>query len=140
MSKSISFHSEGVDFHLDNEKKIVSWIKKSIKNESKNLGELSYIFCSDDYLLNLNQQYLNHNTYTDIITFDYTEKGVISGDIFISIDRVKENATKYKVNYSIELARVIIHGALHLMGYKDKKPTEKEVMRSKEDFYLTLLQ
>lgn len=139
MSKIITFHSEDIDFHLDNEKNITKWIKSSIKKESKKVGEISYIFCSDEYLLKLNQEYLNHDTYTDIITFDYTEGETISSDIFISIDRVKENSIKFKTSFDKELSRVIIHGILHLIGYKDKASQDKEQMRSKEDFYLTLL-
>ena len=139
MSTLINFHSEDVDFHLVNEKKRIKWIKDSIKNEAKKVGEISYIFCSDEYLHKMNLEYLNHDTYTDIITFDYTEENIVSGDIFISIDRVKENAIKFKTLFEKELSRVIIHGALHLMGYKDKSAQEKEQMRSKEDFYLTLL-
>ena len=138
MSSSIHFHSEEVDFHLVNEKKTIKWIKDSIKNETKNVGEISYIFCSDEYLHKMNLEYLNHDTFTDIITFDYTEENIVSGDIFISIDRIKENATKFKTVFENELSRVIIHGVLHLMGYKDKSAQEKEQMRSKEDFYLTL--
>lgn len=138
MLSSITFHSEDVDFHLVNEKKTIKWIKDSIKNETKIVGEISYIFCSDEYLHKMNLEYLNHDTFTDIITFDYTEENIISGDIFISIDRVKENATKFKTTFEGELSRVIIHGVLHLMGYKDKSAQEKEQMRSKEDFYLTL--
>jgi len=141
---SIYFHSEDVDFHLVNEKKTIKWIKNSIKNEAKTVGEISYIFCSDEYLHKMNLEYLNHDTFTDIITFDYTEENIVSGDIFISIDRVKENATKFNTSinsaqaFESELSRVIIHGVLHLMGYKDKSAQEKEQMRSKEDFYLTL--
>ena len=138
MLSSIHFHSEDVDFHLVNEKKTIKWIKDSIKNETKNVGEISYIFCSDEYLHKMNLEYLNHDTFTDIITFDYTGENIVSGDIFISIDRVKENATKFKTTFEGELSRVIIHGVLHLMGYKDKSAQEKEQMRSKEDFYLTL--
>lgn len=139
MSSSITFHSEDIDFHLVNEKKRIKWIKDSIKNEAKSVGEISYIFCSDEYLHKMNLEYLNHDTYTDIITFDYTEENIVSGDIFISIDRVKENAIKFKTVFENELSRVIIHGVLHLMGYKDKTPQQKEQMRTKEDFYLTLL-
>lgn len=138
MSSSINFHSEDVDFYLVNEKKTIKWIKDSIKNEAKTVGEISYIFCSDGYLHKINLEYLNHDTFTDIITFDYTEGNIVSGDIFISIDRVKENAAKFKTVFENELSRVIIHGVLHLMGYKDKSAQEKEQMRSKEDFYLTL--
>jgi probable rRNA maturation factor len=144
LSSSIHFHSEDVDFHLVNDKKTIKWIKDSIKNEAKTVGEISYIFCSDEYLHKMNLEYLNHDTFTDIITFDYTEENIVSGDIFISIDRVKENATKFNTSinsvqaFEGELSRVIIHGVLHLMGYKDKSAQEKEQMRSKEDFYLTL--
>lgn len=139
MPQNITFHSEDVDFHLVNEKQIINWLKNAVKNEGKTVSELSYIFCSDDYLHKMNLEYLKHDTYTDIITFDYTEGIVVGGDIFISIDRVKENALKFKTEFSTELSRVIIHGVLHLVGYKDKTTKEKEVMRSKEDFYLTLL-
>jgi len=100
---------------------------------------LNYIFCSDTYLHKINLEYLKHDTLTDIITFDYSEKKQISGDIFISIDRIKENAPKFNQSTDIELNRVLIHGVLHLLGYKDKTPKEKETMRAKEDFYLTLL-
>jgi len=139
LPQNITFHSEDVDFHLVNEKQIINWLKNAVKNEGKTVSELSYIFCSDDYLHKMNLEYLKHDTYTDIITFDYTEGIVVGGDIFISIDRVKENALKFKTEFSTELSRVIIHGVLHLVGYKDKTTKEKEVMRSKEDFYLTLL-
>lgn len=138
MSLSISFHSEDVDFQLENEQQILDWIKNTIQQEAKSATEISYIFCTDEYLYQMNLEYLNHDTYTDIITFDYTEKSVVSGDIFISIDRVKENAIKFKTTFKNELSRVIIHGVLHLLGYKDKTPEQKQVMRSKEDFYLTL--
>lgn len=138
MSLSISFHSEDVDFQLENEQQIIDWIKNTIQQEAKSATEISYIFCSDEYLYQMNLAYLNHDTYTDIITFDYTENSVVSGDIFISIDRVKENAIKFKTTFKNELSRVIIHGVLHLLGYKDKTPEQKQVMRSKEDFYLTL--
>ncbi len=139
MPQIISFHSEDVDFHLVNEKQIIKWIKNSVKNEGKTISELSYIFCSDEYLHKMNLEYLNHDTYTDIITFDYTEGNIVSGDIFISIDRVKENALEFNTEFLNELSRVTIHGVLHLAGYKDKTTKEKELMRSKEDFYLTLL-
>lgn len=139
MPQNITFHSEDVDFHLVNEKQIINWLKNAVKNEGKTVSELSYIFCSDDYLHKMNLEYLKHDTYTDIITFDYTEGIVVGGDIFISIDRVKENALKFKTEFLNELSRVIVHGVLHLVGYKDKTTKEKGLMRSKEDFYLTLL-
>lgn len=139
MPQNITFHSEDVDFHLVNEKQLIKWLQNTIKSEGKTVSELSYIFCSDDYLHKMNLEYLNHDTYTDIITFDYTEGSVVGGDIFISIDRVKENALKFKTEFLNELSRVIVHGVLHLVGYKDKTTKEKGLMRSKEDFYLTLL-
>jgi probable rRNA maturation factor len=115
--------------------------KKLILNlfnsENMQLKNLKYIFCSDEYLLEINKQYLNHNTLTDIITFPLSEHGnPVSGEIYISIPRVKENAEKYKVEYQTELLRVIIHGALHLCGYSDKNKTQIKQMRSKEDYYL----
>lgn len=139
MSSSISFHSEDVDFQLENEQKLIDWINITIQQEEKSATEITYVFCSDEYLYQMNLDYLNHDTYTDIITFDYTENLFVSGDIFISIDRVKENAIKFNTTFLNELSRVIIHGVLHLVGYKDKTTEQKQVMRSKEDFYLTLL-
>lgn len=139
MSSSISFHSEDVDFQLENEQKLIDWINSTIQQEEKSATEITYVFCSDEYLYQMNLDYLNHDTYTDIITFDYTENSFVSGDIFISIDRVKENAFKFNTTFLNELSRVIIHGVLHLVGYKDKTTEQKQVMRSKEDFYLTLL-
>jgi probable rRNA maturation factor len=133
----IAFFEEGISYKLKHKTAIKAWVTDTIKAEGYKLKELTYIFCSDSYLLNLNQQYLDHDTYTDIITFDNsdTEK-VILGDIFISIDRVKENAIKYNIPISDELHRVIIHGALHLLGYTDKSATNKKKMTLKEDFYL----
>jgi probable rRNA maturation factor len=107
-----------------------------IKNEHKQPGDVSVIFCSDDYLLKINEQYLNHNYYTDIVTFDYVENSVISGDLFISVHRVEENASQLGITFEEELYRVVFHGLLHLCGYKDKTIAEKELMREKEDFYL----
>jgi rRNA maturation RNase YbeY len=136
---SISFFSEDIDFIFNNESLCVSWLEKSIKNEGKIAGDLSFVFCDDEYLHKINLQYLKHDTYTDIITFDYTEANIIAGDIFISIDRVKENATAFNTLFENELSRVIIHGVLHLVGYKDKTEEESTLMRAKEDFYLNLL-
>ena len=107
-----------------------------IQNEGKTFGDISVIFCSDEYLLKINEQYLDHNYYTDIVTFDYVENAVISGDLFISVDRVAENAEKYGNPFIEELHRVIIHGVLHLVGYNDKTVKEQSLMREKEDFYL----
>ena len=138
METNIYYHSE-CDFQIQNEVSISKWLKDSIANENKELGEINYIFCEDNYLLKKNQEYLNHNTLTDIITFDYSEGNKLSADIFISVERVKENAVIFAVSFEQELKRVIIHGILHLMGYKDKSEEESKIMRSKEDFYLSRL-
>ena len=133
----ILYNSE-TDFVLDQADNISSWIAKTIESEGKNEGDISYIFCGDDYLLEINFKYLKHNTLTDIISFDYTDEDLISGDIFISIDRVKENSEKFNVSFQDELHRVMIHGILHFCGYKDKTKEEEQLMRSKEDYYLSL--
>jgi|ERR1044072_192947 rRNA maturation RNase YbeY len=136
---SILFFSEDLDFSLPHPRKTSSWIKDSIKREKKKLSALNFIFCSDEYLGGINIQYLNHKTYTDIVTFDSSETpGLLEGDIFISIDRVKENAEKFNCSFDEELHRVIIHGVLHLIGYTDKSPAKKSLMRKKEDAYLSL--
>lgn len=111
-------------------------IEKLINKENKTPGDISVIFCSDDYLLEINKSHLNHDYYTDIITFNYVENNVISGDLFISIDRIKENADKFVVSFKEELYRVILHGILHLVGYDDKSDDQKKVMREKENYYL----
>jgi probable rRNA maturation factor len=137
---AIQFFSEKTRFKLKNPRKTASWIKSVIKAEDKALISLNYIFCSDEHLRGINVEYLNHKTYTDIITFNYNpSKAEIEGEIYISIDRVKENAEKFKVEFEIELHRVIIHGVLHLIGYNDKTKTQKSLMREKEDSYLSLL-
>lgn len=134
---SIGFFEEDISYNLKNKNKVKLWIKDTIAAEGFKLGDLSYIFCSDPYLLQINLQYLDHDTYTDIITFDNSEKdGVITGDIFISIDRIRENAAKFNQPVTDELHRVIIHGALHLLGYTDKTPGAKKKMTQKEDCYL----
>lgn len=137
-SDFISFTKEDVRFRFLYKDSITKWIKEAIKKEGGNPGYINYIFTSDTFLLNLNKEYLNHHTLTDIITFDYSEEEIES-DIFISIDRVKENALRFKCSFYHELCRVMIHGALHLLGYKDKSEKEKAVMRKKEDEYLSLL-
>lgn len=128
----ISFNYES-DFILEQEDVYASWIETIIESENKILGEISYIFCDDDYLHNINMQYLNHDTLTDIISFDYTEGDIISGDIFISIERVKDNASDFDVSFNEELKRVLAHGVLHYCGYKDKSDAEALLMRSKEE-------
>lgn len=127
------------EFKLANADEITDWIKATIANENHKLEEISYIFCDDEYLVEKNVKYLNHNTLTDIISFDYSVGKIISGDIFISIERVKENATIFKVSLEQELHRVIIHGILHYCGYHDKTDDEKKEMRSKENCYLSKL-
>ncbi|MFT3949623.1 MAG: rRNA maturation RNase YbeY [Agriterribacter sp.] len=120
---------------LTNRNKLKLFIQQLFKKEKISLGSLQYIFCSDDFLLDINKQYLKHNYYTDIITFNLGEK-VVDGEIYVSIDRVKDNAETYKTSFKRELHRVIFHGALHLCGYKDKLNEEIEVMRAKEERYL----
>ncbi|WP_299159563.1 rRNA maturation RNase YbeY [uncultured Eudoraea sp.] len=128
----INYHYEG-KFHLEDSNKYTSWIKNILESENAQLGELSYIFCTDEYLIELNQKYLKHNSYTDIITFDYSEKDIISGEIYISVDRVRENALHFNEEFNKELQRVMAHGVLHLLGYKDKTEKEREKMRTKEN-------
>ena len=113
------------------------WLNQVISNEAKEEGDISYIFCDDDYLLEKNIRFLNHNTLTDVITFDYCEGNSVSGDIFISIERVKENSEVFKVDFLTELNRVMVHGLLHLLGYKDKTERESNLMRKKENYYLS---
>ncbi|MFT5778320.1 MAG: putative rRNA maturation factor [Crocinitomicaceae bacterium] len=117
----------------------VSWLTKVCVMERVELGELSLIFCSDEYLLNMNKEHLNHDYYTDIITFDYSESGVVSGDLFISLERVKENADHLKELFNVERNRVVVHGLLHLIGYRDKSVEEKVEMRERESAALALI-
>lgn len=128
----IEYHYE-LEFKLDQEDKYTSWIKRLAETENKSIGDLTYIFCDDAYLIEMNRQYLDHDTYTDIITFDYTEGTILGGDIFISIERVKENALEFGVDFQDELLRVMAHGILHLSGYKDKEVEDVQLMRSKEN-------
>lgn len=123
---------------LKNRTILKQWIKLVIENNNKKVGEIAYIFCSDEQLLEINKEFLNHDYYTDIITFDYSETDVVSGDMFISIDRIKDNAKILGVAYQEELHRVIIHGILHLLGNKDKTETESENMRKLEDECLSV--
>ncbi len=134
---SVSFASEQTEYSISNQPETTSWFISVCKSEQKNLSELTYIFCSDDYLLELNQKHLCHDYYTDVITFDYSDEKTVSGDVFISIDRVIDNAASVGVPVREELDRIMIHGLLHLLGYKDKSAEEKERMTHKEDFYLS---
>lgn len=139
--KCIFFFNEApVSYTLRHKTKIRQWIHSVAEQENNQIIQLNYIFCSDEYLLQMNEKYLNHDTYTDIISFDNSEKnGVVEGDIFISIERVKENALVFKVPFTHELYRVLVHGVLHLCGYADKSKIEKKQMRNKEDFYVKQL-
>ncbi len=135
----IQFFSEEIEFDLQNTNQINTSLYELAEAESVTLDSLNYIFCSDDYLYKMNVQYLNHDTYTDIITFDQSEQeNVISGDIFISIDRVKENAKEHSIPFINELLRVLAHGLLHLIGFGDKTDEEQLLMRKKEDDFLSL--
>ena len=136
---SINFFNEDVSLPKLKKRKLISWIKNVIQSEGKKVGQVSFIFCSDDYLLEVNKKYLNHDYYTDIITFDYVEENVIQGDIFISVDRVKENSVTFRTIFEDEIHRILIHGILHLIGYKDKLKKDKHLMTTKEDFYLNEL-
>ena len=135
----IEFNYE-TDFKVENELIIQKWISACIESYGFNEGELNYIFCDDDYLLKLNVEFLEHDTLTDIISFDYTMGKLISGDIFISVERVRENAQIFSQTIENELHRVMIHGVLHYMGFKDKTLEYKEIMRTEEDRCLALLQ
>lgn len=121
------------NFRLESEPKYIHWINRVIETESFEVGDINYIFCDDEYLLNVNQQYLNHDTYTDIITFDYRNGDIISADIFISIERVRENADSFKGSFKSELLRVMSHGLLHIMDYNDKNEEDIKMMRTKEE-------
>jgi len=130
---SIFFHKEGINFDIRERQKIRQWIKKVIENEGKKLGELNVILTGDKELLELNKTYLSRKYLTDVITFEYNQEKKISGDIYISVERIRENALKFNERVDREILRVIIHGILHLMGYKDKKDEEQTKMRQRED-------
>ena len=134
----INFLSEGTKFKPKNQKKLRSWIKQVIESEGCELSSLVYIFCKDSYLLTINQDFLRHKTLTDIITFDYSESGRVEGEIYISIDRVKENSVRFEKSFEEELHRVMIHGILHILGLEDKNPAQKTAMRKKEEACLSL--
>ena len=138
---AINFFEEEVSFSLKEKRKRKTWLKKIAEAENHKILELNYIFCSDEYLLNINVEYLDHDTYTDIITFDNSEKEeVLEGDIFISIERVRENSQTLEINEEKELSRVISHGLFHLLGYKDKSEEEAILMRNKEEFAINLFE
>lgn len=135
----ITFNYE-TPFNLNKEGVVTKWIEAAIEKESFSPGEINFIFCDDPYLHKINIEYLNHDTFTDIISFDYCEGKTLHGDIFISVDRVQENAKEYGVEFFNELSRVMIHGVLHFCGYQDKNKREKSIMRQKEDAYLLILE
>jgi rRNA maturation RNase YbeY len=135
---NISFHNEGVGTKTPSKRLLKAWIKEFVSNHGKKVGELAFIFCSDEKILEVNQNFLQHDYYTDIITFDYCEGEIVSGDIFISVERVKENATSHNAEYNTELIRVLAHGVLHLIGFQDKSPKKKKEMTENEDLCISL--
>lgn len=135
---AIYFSTENIDFHLPHPEKVKNWITRVVKSQGKRVGEINYLFCDDAYLINVNRTYLNHDTYTDIITFDYVAGNIISGDIMISVDRVVENAQLFNTSFEHELHRVIIHGVLHLLGQGDKSEAESKEMRKREEESLAI--
>lgn len=139
MKLAINFFTEDVDFKLKGKKDIKSWIKKVIGSENRVVGNINYIFTTDESLLEINKKYLKHTTYTDIITFNYNQGKILNGDIYISVDRVRDNAKVYSDNFEKELFRVLVHGVLHLIGYDDVSDSLEKVMRQKEDQYLKML-
>ena len=135
----ISYFTEDIKFSFNRKRLTSRWLKEVARVEGKKVGDISVIFCSDNYLLEINKKHLNHNYYTDIITFDYCEGDTLSGDLFISVDSVRENAKYYDVSFDEELNRVIVHGVLHLIGYDDHSPEDVSQMRAKENTSLYLL-
>ncbi|MFY9152230.1 MAG: rRNA maturation RNase YbeY [Prolixibacteraceae bacterium] len=136
---SIKYFTEDVQPPKIGRREASNWIKNVIASEGFSLGDVSFIFCSDDYLLDVNRNFLDHDYYTDIITFDYVEGKIISGDIFISLDRVKDNSAEFKTSLENEIHRILIHGILHLLGYKDKSKKDKLIMTEKENLCLKVL-
>ena len=137
---AIGFNVEEIKYNFKDKLVRKGWLKEVIKDAEKKIGEINYIIVSDEYLLQMNQQYLKHDTYTDIITFDYCEDNTVSGDMYISIDRVRENAINFNVTEEHELNRVLVHGLLHLLGQKDKTKSDALEMRRKEELWLSKLQ
>ena len=134
---AITFHTEDCNYNLKRRRDISSWIRSAAQEEGYKTGDIAVVLCSDEHILKINNEYLQHNYYTDIITFDYSENGTISGDLIISIDTVKSNAVKFGAEFIDELHRVIIHGIMHLCGYKDKNEADAKTMRAKENYYLS---
>ncbi|RUT78831.1 rRNA maturation RNase YbeY [Ancylomarina longa] len=134
----ITYNSCDIEIPAIDQERLNDWINRVVINNNCEIGELNYYFCSDDHLLQMNREHLNHDYFTDIITFDYTVSDLISGDMFISVDTVKDNAQEYKCEFSQELRRVLIHGVLHLIGFDDKTDKDQEIMTQKEDESLAL--
>ena len=132
----VRYFFEDTPFQFKPKRLTSSWLKMVAESEIRKLGDINVIFCSDNYILDINQKYLQHDFFTDIITFDYCEDKTLSGDLFISVDSVRENSLFYKTDFREELLRVIVHGILHLIGYDDHTPEEQKLMRSKENYYL----
>ncbi len=133
---SVSFQSLYESFRLPHKRKLADWLRAAIAEEGKQAGTLSIVLCTDEYLLSVNRQFLNHDYFTDIITFQYSENQEVSGDLVISVDRVRENARDFGVSFSEEMHRVLVHGVLHLCGYSDKTKAQQQRMRKKENYYL----
>jgi len=138
MMSSVSIQTHGLSYTVRDKRRLYDWIQRVARREGKTTGEITIILCPDEFLLEMNKDYLQHDYFTDIITFDYSEGNTIAGELYISLDRVKENAGSYKVAFRDELHRVIIHGILHLCGYGDKTKKQQETMRNKEDSALKL--
>lgn len=136
----ISYYFQDTDFKFRDRRKTNEWLKLAAESEIRRIGNISIIFCSDNYVLDINQKYLQHDYFTDIITFDYCEGDRLSGDLFISVDSVRENSVEFGTEFKDELNRVIIHGLLHLVGYDDHTEKDIKLMRSKENYYLSLLE
>lgn len=134
----ISYYFQDTDFKFRDRRRTNEWLKLAAESEIRRIGNISIIFCSDNYVLDINQKYLQHDYFTDIITFDYCEGDRLSGDLFISVDSVRENSVEFGTEFKDELNRVIIHGLLHLVGYDDHTETDIKLMRSKENYYLSL--
>lgn len=134
----VTYHFEDTDFIFKGKVRNNSWLRLVAESEIRRLGDISIIFCSDNYILDMNQKYLRHDYFTDIITFDYCQGDVLSGDLFISVDSVRENAKNFGQEFQQELARVMVHGILHLIGYDDHTKAQQNQMRAKEDYYLSL--
>lgn len=135
----VNFFTEGITFNLKEKRRLKKWIKETVLQQDFSLGDINYIFSDDEYLLKINREYLKHDYYTDIITFDQSDdENIISGDIYLSVERIKDNAFQNNIEFITELRRVMIHGILHLMDYNDQSPEEKKVMRQKEEACLSL--